>query len=183
MDRMPTEPAMTNELQRVSADGVVLRAAAQASSSDRPADAELPLGAHLVTQRTGYSHHGIYVGAGRVIHYAGLCGSLHRGPVEEISIERFAAGHDVWVRANPLARYVGPEAVRRARSRLGENRYRLLTNNCEHFCTWCLYGESHSEQVRACVAHPRMAVLAVTSLARAFIGMRLHTMHGAANAA
>ena len=39
------------------------------------------------------------------------------------------------------------EIVRRARSRIGENDYRLLTNNCEHFCNWCLNGVSHSAQV------------------------------------
>jgi hypothetical protein len=30
---------------------------------------------------------------------------------------------------------------RRARMRVGENRYQLLRNNCEHFCEWCLRGE------------------------------------------
>jgi hypothetical protein len=39
------------------------------------------------------------------------------------------------------------EVVRRARLRLGENRYHLLTNNCEHFCEWCIRGESRSLQV------------------------------------
>ena len=33
---------------------------------------QLPLGAHLVSPRWGYTHHGIYTGGGRVIHYAGL---------------------------------------------------------------------------------------------------------------
>jgi Lecithin retinol acyltransferase len=37
--------------------------------------------------------------------------------------------------------------VVRARSRLGEDRYRLTTNNCEHFCHWCLTGEPRSAQV------------------------------------
>jgi Lecithin retinol acyltransferase len=37
--------------------------------------------------------------------------------------------------------------VRRARSRIGEDDYRLLTNNCEHFCNWCLCGVSRSAQV------------------------------------
>jgi len=41
--------------------------------------------------------------------------------------------------------YVG--RGRRARSRLGENDYRLLTNNCEHFYNWCLSGVSRSAQV------------------------------------
>jgi hypothetical protein len=35
----------------------------------------------------------------------------------------------------------------RARSRLGESRYRLLTNNCEHFCSWALRDEC--ERLRA----------------------------------
>ena len=33
---------------------------------------EPPMGAHVVTQRRAYTHHGIYVGSGKVIHYAGL---------------------------------------------------------------------------------------------------------------
>ena len=38
---------------------------------------------------------------------------------------------------------------RRARSRLGERRYHLSRNNCEHFCNWCQLGEYRSEQVEA----------------------------------
>ena len=117
------------------------------SASDVAIDCEPALGAHLVTQRSGYEHHGIYVGNGRVVHYAGFAGSAHRGPVEEIELARFAAGHPLSIRTATSARYVGDEAVRRARSRLGENRYRLLTNNCEHFCNWSLDGVSHSAQV------------------------------------
>src|SRR5438445_1741992 len=30
-------------------------------------------GAHLVTLRCGYCHHGIYVGDRKVVHYAGYC--------------------------------------------------------------------------------------------------------------
>jgi hypothetical protein len=130
---------------------------------------DLPIGAHLVTQRNGYEHHGIYVGNGRVVHYAGFASSAHRGPVEEVEIARFAAGHPLSVRATPSARYVGAEAVIRARSRLGENRYRLLTNNCEHFCAWCLLGESRSEQVDCCLRHPRAGMRALMCLVKAFV--------------
>jgi hypothetical protein len=35
-------------------------------------DQEPPLGSHLVTPRRGYLHHGIYVGARKVVHYSGL---------------------------------------------------------------------------------------------------------------
>jgi Lecithin retinol acyltransferase len=130
---------------------------------------DLPIGAHLVTQRRGYEHHGIYVGNGRVVHYSGFASSAHRGPVEEVDLSRFAAGHSLTIRSTSSARYVGDEAVRRARSRLGENRYRLLTNNCEHFCAWCLSGESHSDQVHCCLRHPRTGMHALVCLVKAFV--------------
>lgn len=110
------------------------------------ASEEPPLAAHLVTPRTLYGHHGIYVGNGRVIHYAGLAHGWRRGPVEEVSLERFAQGRDIRVREDP-PRFDRREVVERARSRLGERSYRILTNNCEHFCAWALRGESRSAQV------------------------------------
>jgi Lecithin retinol acyltransferase len=61
------------------------------------AEPEPPLGAHIVTEHRGYTRHGIYVGAGKVVHYAGLSRGLQRGPVEEISLSRFACGHRVRV--------------------------------------------------------------------------------------
>ncbi|MEX3980265.1 lecithin retinol acyltransferase family protein [Paraburkholderia sp. EG287A] len=128
---------------------------------------EPPLGAHLVSRRAGYSHHGIYVGGGRVVHYAGLCVSLHRGPIEEVTLERFAAGYEVAVVAHPCAAFVGREAVARARSRLGEDRYRLLSNNCEHFCTWCVDGKGRSDQVRTCIAHPLAGLRVLRALIHA----------------
>lgn len=101
---------------------------------------EPPLASHLVTPRALYSHHGIYVGGGRVIHYAGLADGLRRGPVEEVSLERFARGRGIRIRPD-AARFDDRQAVARARARLGECRYRLLTNNCKHFCAWVLRGE------------------------------------------
>ncbi|EHP38583.1 hypothetical protein OR16_36310 [Cupriavidus basilensis OR16] len=155
----------------------------QDQRQDQAIDADLPLGAHLVTERRGYAHHGIYIGQGKVVHYAGFAGSLHRGPVEETSVEAFAAGHPVCVKVNPCARFVGLEAVARARSRLGEDDYRLLTNNCEHFCTWCLLGASRSEQVDACLHQPSMVVHAVANLLRTFLETGFKGAHLGARAA
>ncbi|WER46840.1 lecithin retinol acyltransferase family protein [Cupriavidus sp. WKF15] len=135
--------------------------------------AELSPGAHLVTRRYGYVHHGIYAGHGRVIHYAGFARTLQAGPVEETSLEAFAAGCAVAVRAEPCASFVGIEAVARARSRLGENRYHLFSNNCEHFCSWCLSGESRSEQVETCLRHPRAALCAMLRLAASILQVSL----------
>ena len=108
---------------------------------------EPPLGAHLTTSRRGYTHHGVYVGDGRVVHYSGLSDSWQCGPVEEVSVARFSAGREVRIVVHPTSLFSQEEIVRRARSRLGENDYRLLTNNCEHFCNWCSTGVSHSRQV------------------------------------
>jgi hypothetical protein len=123
---------------------------------ERPlvAEQELLLGSHLVTPRRGYVHDGIYVGDGKVVHYAGLAHGLRRGPVEEVSLTRFTNGHPVCVRSDAPLEFDRGEVIRRARSRVGEDHYRLLTNNCEHFSEWCLYGEHRSYQVEKWLAGP-----------------------------
>jgi hypothetical protein len=116
---------------------------------DRPLDPERepPLGAHIVTPRRGYTHHGIYVGGGRVVQYGGLSWGLRRGPVEEVPLAQFSQGRPVWVRLVGSHWFDQHEVVRRARLRLGEDRYSVLTNNCEHFCEWCVRGQHRSYQV------------------------------------
>src|SRR5262245_37337877 len=101
-----------------------------------------PLGAHLVSPRRGYLHHGIYAGSGRVIHYAGFNRAFRRGPVEEVALAKFTGGRSVQVLPRPTPRFSGDSVVARARERLGENRYRVWSNNCEHFVEWCLSGTS-----------------------------------------
>jgi hypothetical protein len=141
---------------------------------------EFPLGAHLLTARRGYTHHGIYVGAGRVVHYEGLSFGLHRGPVKEVSLGQFADGRDVSVKPHPGARFSGVVAAARARSRIGEDRYRLVSNNCEHFCEWCIGGESRSEQVERFIALPRRVASIAQALlqrfSRALDGRRAETI-------
>jgi len=132
MDDMVTIPAGGNETEPWLRTGL---------------EREPPLGAHLATCRRGYTHHGIYVGRGRVVHYSGFSGVWQCGPVEEVSLPRFAAAHPVRIVDHDVSPYSSQEIVRRARSRIGENDYRLLTNNCEHFCNWCLCGVSRSAQV------------------------------------
>jgi hypothetical protein len=108
---------------------------------------EPPLGAHIVTPRRGYTHHGIYVGLGMVVQYGGLCRGLRRGPVEEVALSKFAQGRPIYLRREQSPWFDRYEVVRRARLRLGENCYNVLTNNCEHFCEWCVHGEHRSYQV------------------------------------
>ena len=111
--------------------------------------AEEPLpGSRLIVRRRAYFHHGIYTGNGNVIHYAGgFLGT--RGLVEVATLEKFTEGHSYCIGRTPTDRPAGEDIVRRARSRLGERRYHLLRNNCEHFCNWAQLGECRSEQVEA----------------------------------
>lgn len=43
--------------------------------------------------------------------------------------------------------YSPEETIKRAKSRLGENKYSLIWNNCEHFAIWCKTGLEESKQV------------------------------------
>jgi hypothetical protein len=132
-----------------------------------------PLGAHLGTPRFGYLHHGIYVGGGYVVHYAGYLHGFRRGPVEEVELARFRDGRSLWVAPNARSIFDRREVTCRARSRIGESRYRLLTNNCEHFCEWCLNGEQRSYQVEALLAWRRRALAAPLKVAsRLLSGLR-----------
>ena len=132
----------------------------QLSENDRalaPGESLLP-GTRVVTPRRGYRHHGIYVGRGKVVHYGGLVRGLHRGPVEEVSLEKFTNGRPLWVRYESSCCFDPDEVIRRALSRVGEDCYRLLTNNCEHFCEWCLRAEHRSYQVDEWLLRPHRAL-------------------------
>lgn len=115
------------------------------------------LGSHLVASRLGYTHHGIYIGRGLVVHYL-----LDEG-ITIATLEDFADRQTVQVRTHPGARYSGEECACRALSRVGEDDYNLIFNNCEHFATWCATGEARSEQVEEAVMTGLGAVVAANA--------------------
>jgi hypothetical protein len=114
------------------------------------------IGAHLITPWMGFAHHGIYVGEGKVIHYGALVYDIVRRPVEEVTLEAFAGRRPVYVVQHESLPFEVAEIIARARSRLGENRYHLLNNNCEHFVEWCFYDVHRSFQVERALEFPRM---------------------------
>jgi hypothetical protein len=124
---------------------------------------DLAVGSHLTSPRWGYVHHGLYAGNGRVIHYAGFNRPLRRGKVEEIALADFTRGRALQVQPSAAQRFAGLVALERARSRLGEDRYRFWTNNCEHFVSWCLTGTSRSAQVEGWLLRVQRGVDAVAS--------------------
>ena len=105
---------------------------------------------HLqVPRRHGlFNHHGIDLGDGTVAHY--LEGrEILRSPISE-----FSQGEVVSVMDHADASPAGV-TLRRAMSRLGEQNYNLLFNNCEHFATWCKTGRHRSEQVDSVIDRAR----------------------------
>lgn len=90
---------------------------------------------HLFVYRLGYTHHGLYLGGEQVIHYA-------RNQVRYDNLDEFTKGCKICLL--PLSEspvhYTKEEVIDRAKSRLGEARYNLITNNCEHFVRWCRAG-------------------------------------------
>lgn len=87
---------------------------------------------HLKVERVGYSHHALSLGDGQVIHYS-------EGVVQIQSLKEFAKGAIIYKVDTPRTRKKD-KVIQRAYSRLGENEYNLLFNNCEHFVRWCLNG-------------------------------------------
>ncbi len=107
-------------------------------------------GDHIKVFRGPHSHHGIYIGNGRVIHYTGAIWQKITGErdfsVRQDSLETFRGSGKVVV-VKHKKRSPADIVVKRARARLGEKRYNLATNNCEHFATKCATGEARSKQV------------------------------------
>jgi Lecithin retinol acyltransferase len=89
-----------------------------------------------------YQHHGIDCGDGTVIHYYKPDGA----EISRTSYETFAQGKPVYTKQYTTS-YVPDVVIDRAESRLGERQYNLLTNNCEHFATWCKIGENECVQL------------------------------------
>jgi hypothetical protein len=109
-------------------------------------------GDHLVSPRIGYSHHGLYIGDRKVVHYSGLSESFNKGSVEITTLDEFAQGNDHDVKIHLIQRFNADERVERAMSKLGEDSYNAVFNNCEHFVNWCFFGLKISSQVNVVAA-------------------------------
>ena len=104
----------------------------------------LPAADHLKTPRQHglFLHHGIDLGDGTVAHY--LEGrEILRSPRLEFSRDQPISTVDYPTGSCSPAGVT----LRRAMGRLGEQRYNLLFNNCEHFAHWCKTGRHRSNQV------------------------------------
>lgn len=117
----------------------------------------IPIGSHLISRNLLYEHHGIYIGNGDVIHYAGWDeNKFDKEPIVITQFEKFHCGdpcfHFIhpelteYCECTPHPIYCPEEIVKRAVSKQGESSYDPLKNNCEHFVYWCIYGDCESRQ-------------------------------------
>ena len=120
----------------------------------------------FLTLRGVYEHHGIDCGDGTIIHYRKLEDSAR---IERTSLAVFTQGNSIYIKQYLEGFcFIADDAIRRAESRLGEENYNLLFNNCEHFATWCKTGISDSKQVRDFM--PALSRLKVNDLAQPLQG-------------
>ena len=131
------------------------------------------IGDHIFVNRSVlgiklYEHHGIYVEDEMVMHYNGLARGIvlekscfeevlsnfvplekrNIAKVEMTSLEEFMSGDALQIKKHLHTPFSAQEIALRTKTRLGEQKYNLFINNCEHFCNECVFGEHLSEQVQ-----------------------------------
>ncbi|MBP2628467.1 MAG: hypothetical protein H6Q68_3178 [Firmicutes bacterium] len=90
-------------------------------------------GDHLYVSRDTYTHHALYVGHGNVLHYS-------NEKIHQRTLEGFADGAEIHQIITP-SKYSPDEIVQRGYRRYGEEKYRVLFNNCQQFVEWCRNGD------------------------------------------
>lgn len=97
---------------------------------------------HIFVRSGFITHHGIYVGGGRVVHFAPVDGEYIVIGIHEVTLEEFAKGREIrCLNSESPMKYSREEAVRRAYSRVGNEDYDFFGNNCESFVRWCRCGD------------------------------------------
>jgi hypothetical protein len=118
---------------------------------EAPKKLELKGGDHIkvVCKFAGveYWHHGIYIGDGEIVHF-----SREDNGVGKVTLQKFQGSADcveIVDYSNETGTIFPPEQiVTRALGAVGiPETYNLLTNNCEHFATWCVTHKKASKQI------------------------------------
>lgn len=107
-------------------------------------------GDHIkVRRRSGlYSHHGIDMGDGTVIHFSGEPFRRDEASICRVTLAEFLAGGRLVVVRHRCTELAPDEVAAAAEAELARQKYCLWRNNCEHFATWCKTGRRRSRQVR-----------------------------------
>ncbi len=107
-------------------------------------------GDHISVKRCKgmYTHHGIDMGDGTVVHFSGEPLRIRHACVVRDSWEVFCGGDTPRVVSKGDAHGNADDVAEIALSHLGQTGYQLWSNNCEHFANHCNAGKKHSRQAR-----------------------------------
>ena len=117
-----------------------------------------------------FVHHGIDLGDGTVAHY------LEGRQILRSNLQDFSLGQPIATVSYPPGSCSPPGVtLARALGRLGEQRYNLIFNNCEHFAHWCKTGRHRSAQVESWLHTGSLGALALGQMVPAALlaGVRL----------
>lgn len=139
--------------------------------------AQLALGDVVRFNRGEYSHMGIYMGSGKLIHLWSPTEHDFQVRIDTLRRVQLSAQHsdaelyheyaaltalpecytyeldERMLADHQLEPLSGQEVVQRAMEKLGERQYDYLSYNCEHFVTWARYGFGASPQVTSHTNH------------------------------
>lgn len=127
---------------------------------------------------TLYTHHAIDMGDGTVIEYVSTTPAKRDSVIVRRPFDDFARDGRVEVRQYGQ-RFDAETTAIRAESMLGRAGYDFFTNNCEHFASWCVTGQSTSSQIENGTAG---AGLATTTAIAPAVGVELVGTLGSAAA-
>ena len=137
---------------------------------------DLSSGDHIYVNRRGflYSHHGIYAGKGRVVHYKGAVREKQDPAVIISDIDTFLNKGKLRLRSYKK-RLPHLETLQFAKEHLDKKAYSLVFNNCEHFATYCVTGKKKSRQVRRIIGGLATFTLAITGI---FVQEKIRSKNG-----
>ena len=112
-------------------------------------EADLQAGDHIRVKRKRrfYTHHGIYMGDGEVVHVSGSIREKTDPVVMKTHLQRFLKGGTL-KRREYKERLPAAETIRIAERHISDKSYSMIWNNCEHFATYCAIGKKKSRQVK-----------------------------------
>ena len=123
-------------------------------------------GDHIKVKRMGgvYTHHGIDMGDGTVVHFSGEPLRQRRAEVRRDDMDTFLEGGKLKrVKHGDAAQEVDA-IIEAAEAALGQKGYNLVFGNCEHFACHCATGKWRSAQAYKVVAGMTVALVGTVAL-------------------
>lgn len=134
----------------------------------------------IYVDRLLYKHYGVYIGNGKVVHFAAKEGhetNADNAVVHQTTLANFLKDGELLIDTSIPHKYTRDEIVQRALSCIGNKDYNLVFHNCEHFASWCVSGKQRSKQVENVVRGVTTAAVVAIGIGIA-AGAVTHTNDG-----